>query len=349
MDELRRMGFKDSTIQSFKWNSSDVSFKGQFRYLQPLTEEDFRRTDAAYHWRQERDIEMGFRSREDVERERTEYAMNKALIDSIRRGKIEADHEYEELVDDAICRYCEGTNEGLYWTTRIDTRVCECYPSDDEAALPSPPQTPSRSTDDQKLFDGKLDVGNRQWLKERGLMELRGPYRVQFEDYSCWREARIKFFQMSTKPVMEEIQLDQSTTTQPVMEEIQPDQSTTTHTDRDEPTKRRICGLNRWVFWEIWSLHSDSSGRLTRSQNSTEFFELDPHNHPQIIERMPPKILESGSKDGRNKRKCRSPNLSSRVSKTYKKSPDRKRLARRLRSIGSVSGLAEQHPSTLKR
>ena len=328
------MGFKDSTIHFFKWDSSDKSFEGQFRYLRRLTEEDFRRTDAAYHWREERDIEMGFRSREDVEKERATTALNKAFIDNIRKGALEADHEYEELVDDAICRQCEGTTESLYWKTRIDTRVCECYPSDDEAALPSPPQTPARSTDDQKLFDGKLDVSNRQWLKERGLMELRGPYRVQFEDYSCWREARIKFFQMSMKPMMEEIQLDQSTTT---------------HTDRDEPTKRRICGLNRWVFWEIWSLHSDSSGRLTRSQNSTEFFELDPHNHPQIIERMPPKILESGSKDGRNKRKCRSPNLSSRVSKTYKKSPDRKRLPRRLRSIGSVSGLAEQHPSTLKR
>ena len=216
-----------------------MSLEEQFRYLQPITEEDFRQRDAALRMRNERDIEMGWRSRETVEKEWAHAAQNQALIVSLRRAEMKSDHELENYVDEAICRNCGGLVIDMVWTERMnEERFCECpSSSDDEAALPSPPQTPSRTAD---VFDGIVNVSRRQWLKERLLMDMRGPYRFEFEDYNCWREAKVRFSQISTEPAMD--------MTQPAIDTIHLGRSTKTHIDRGESIRRRICGLLRWAF-----------------------------------------------------------------------------------------------------
>ena len=198
----------------------------QFYYLQPRTTEHFRRIDAARYREQERDVERGFRLREDVERERIEKARDQAEIDIVRRQAIEGDHAFGRLVEVAVCRYCEGLTDAIVWSTRIEARACGCpSPSDDEGAPPSPPQTPPHPTD---VLDGI--VNRRQWLKERLLMEVRGPYRPEFEDYTCWRDAKTRFSQALKKPTMNV---------------IRPKRSIKTLTDRHESISNQIRGQKR--------------------------------------------------------------------------------------------------------
>ena len=59
---------------------------------------------------------------------------------------------------------------------------------------------------------------------------MRGPYRYEFDDYDCWREAKVRFSQISTKPAIDTMNAEPSTKT---------------HTCRDESIKRQICGPDR--------------------------------------------------------------------------------------------------------
>ena len=207
-------------------SSSEFQLKQQFRYLQHITEEDFQLQDEAERRRDERDVEIGTKSRESVERDRTWTAQHKSWIDGLRKHKLEGDKRLEGLVDSAICRICKGLTIAVAWQTKIVAPLCDCpTSSEDEAALPSPPRTPSRTSGGHEEFDGKLDVGQRQWMKERALMELRGPYVREFEDYAYWREARIKFDQISTEPAR--------------------DAASKTSADPYELIRGRICRLER--------------------------------------------------------------------------------------------------------
>ena len=184
-------------LPSSRRSGSKLPARKQFDYLQPVTEEEFQREDIARYKRQEKDIKLGFKLREDVERERITRARNQATIDSTRRRFIRGDHTFEDLVQEAVCRNCGGLTDVIVWPTKVEAQDCCCNdPSDDEVLLPSPPQTPSRTTE---ITDGRVDDTNTQWLRERFLMELRGPYCAKFENYDCWRIAKNKRFATSTR------------------------------------------------------------------------------------------------------------------------------------------------------